>query len=457
MATLLLVEDEETLAKNITIYLQRRGWVVEVAVTVADALNRIAEVGPDTILLDYNLPDMNGLEALPLLRERDPLARIVMMTGHANVQLAVDAMKAGTSDFISKPIVLADLARVLDKLVKVDRLSKEVAYYHSRDAGGLDLLLGECAQIVELKDRVRRVVQMKSIEGGPPPSILITGETGSGKELVARASHYESPRRGGPFIELNCAAIPANLLESELFGHERGAFTDARERKIGLVEAADGGTLFLDEVAEADLAIQAKLLKVIEDQRFRRLGSVQERSVDVRVVAATNQHLEQRAKDGLFRPDLLYRLRVIHLSLPPLRARGADVLLLARRFLDQLGRRYGRPAMTFTPAALDALAAYSWPGNVRELRNFIEQTVLLARHDCIDAADLSLPKVVLETKEVELNAAGGIELASVEQDLIRQALDKSAWNITQAAQMLGISRDTLRYRIEKYRLTRQTG
>jgi transcriptional regulator with PAS, ATPase and Fis domain len=285
----------------------------------------------------------------------------------------------------------------------------------------------------------------------------VTGETGCGKELVARACHYESPRKDGPFVELNCAAIPPHLLESELFGYERGAFTDARERKIGLIEAADGGTLFLDEIGEADLAIQSKLLKVLEDQRIRRLGSVQERRVDVRVIAATNQTLEERVQDGRFRADLLYRLRVIHFSVPPLRARGPDIRLLATRFIEQFGRRYGKPETSFTQAALQALDSHTWPGNVRELRNFIEQAVLLAQDAEIDAADLLLPKAArLATGPFAQSAADGLELAPMERDLILQALEKTSWNATQAAKILGISRDTLRYRMEKHRLARET-
>ncbi len=457
MPTLFLIEDEATLAKNIARYLERRGWDVEVAASAELGLERIAAVGADIVLLDFNLPGMDGLSALTAIRQRDPQARVVMMTGHANVQLAVDAMKAGTSDFITKPIVLAELERLLDKLVGVARLRNEVAYYHARHGGGLDQLIGENAELVDLKNRVRRVVQMRSTEGGPLPSILITGETGSGKELVARACHYESPRRDGPFIEINCASIPANLLETELFGHERGAFTDARERKVGLIEAADGGTLFLDEIAEADVSIQAKLLKVIEDQRFRRLGSVQVRSVDVRVIAATNQLLEQRVQSGQFRADLLYRLRVIHLQVPPLRTRGADISLLAVRFLEQLGRRYGRPSMAFTPTAMDAIRAYHWPGNVRELRNFIEQTVLIAPNETVQVGELSLPlaRPMATDGGAPVSANGGNELASAELDLIRQALDKTNWNITQAALMLGVSRDTLRYRVEKHGLRRE--
>lgn len=458
MPTLFVIEDEATLAKNIARYLERRGWNVEIAQTAESALHRMATVGPDIVLLDFNLPGMDGLSALAAIRARDPQTRVVMMTGHANVQLAVDAMKAGTSDFITKPIVLAELERLLDRLVQAMRLRNEVAYYHARHAGGLEQLIGESAELVELKNRVRRVVQMQSTEGGPLPSILITGETGSGKELVARACHFESPRRDGPFIELNCASIPANLLESELFGHERGAFTDARERKVGLIEAADGGTLFLDEIAEADLAIQAKLLKVIEDQRFRRLGSVQERRVDVRVIAATNQLLEQRVQSGQFRADLLYRLRVIHLQVPPLRSRGADVLLLATRFLAQLGRRYGRPSMALSPAALEAIRAYHWPGNVRELRNVMEQAVLIAPGETVQLGDLSLPQAMPLARDTSasLGASGSNELASAELDLIRQALDRTSWNITQAAQVLGVSRDTLRYRVEKHGLKRES-
>jgi transcriptional regulator with PAS, ATPase and Fis domain len=352
--------------------------------------------------------------------------------------------------------VLAELKRVLDKLVNDGRMRKEIAYYHARDAGGLDDLIGESPNLLQLKASIRRVVQVNTASGIAPPSILITGETGCGKELVARACHYESPRRDGPFIEVNCAAIPANLLETELFGHERGAFTDARERKIGLIEAADGGTLFLDEIGEADLAIQAKLLKVLEDQRIRRLGSVQERRVDVRVITATNQSLEERVQEGRFRADLLYRLRVVNFHVPPLRERGADIQLLANRFLQQFARRYGKPALAFTPDAVDALGAFSWPGNVRELRNIVEQSVLIVQDATIDVTDLSLPRIAQSvTDHPRLNvAADGIELAAVELDLIRQALEKTGWNITRAARMLGVSRDTLRYRVDKHGLTR---
>ena len=455
MPTLFLIEDETTLAKNIERYLERHGWDVETAESAEDGLQRVAAVGPDIIMLDFNLPGMDGLAALSILRERDPQARIVMLTGHANVQLAVDAMKAGLSDFIAKPVVLADLKRTLDRLVNDSRLQRQIAYHHSRESGALIDLIGECPEMTDLKSRIKLVVQMQPSEGSPPPSILITGETGTGKELVARACHYDSPRRDGPFIEVNCAAIPHSLLESELFGHERGAFTDARERKTGLIEAADGGTLFLDEIGEADLAIQAKLLKVLEDQRIRRLGSVQDRRVDVRIIAATNQLLEQRVRDGLFRADLFYRLRVVHFAVPPLRGRENDIELLAGKFLEQFGRRYGKPALSFTQNARDALNAYDWPGNVRELRNLIEQTVILAQDNLIDVAGLSMPLIPhTAPTSAPLDVTAGVDLASIERDLICQALEKTRRNITQAARILGISRDTMRYRMEKHGLSR---
>jgi two-component system, NtrC family, response regulator AtoC len=457
MPSLLLIEDEDTLAKNVQRYLARYGWDVELAGTAEAGLAQLAKVQPDIVVLDFQLPGMDGLAALATLRERDPDARVVMVTGQGSVQLAVEAMKAGAADFLPKPVVLADLKRVLDKLTGEGRMRKALAYYQARDQGCMSQIVGDSAPMLELKERLRMVMQAEAGDtGGPAPAILITGETGSGKEMIARACHSESRRKNGPFIEINCAAIPANLLEAELFGYEKGAFTGAAERKIGLIEAADGGMLFLDEIGEADAATQAKLLKVIEEQRIRRVGSVQERRVDVRVIAATNQLLEERAREGKFRPDLLYRLRVIELKVPPLRARGADILLLANRFLEEFARRYGKPGLAFTPAALDRLTRHDWPGNVRELRNLIEQAVLLARGTSIDYSDLGLPAVetcAAAAPEVEAPQET-LELAQVERDLLRQALERTGWNVTRAARILGITRDTLRYRIDKHGLAR---
>jgi len=458
--SILVIEDEETLARNIARFLEHSGWDVQIAGTAEEGLERVSSAPPDIVMLDFGLPDMDGLAALAILRKRDPQMSVVMLTGQANVQLAVDAMKSGAVDFIAKPVVLADLKRVLERLVREKRLSYEVAYHQARNSGNSDALVGRSPGMLALKDLVSRVVRVEPADGSSPPAVLITGETGSGKELVARACHGESPRFEGPFIELNCAAIPANLMESELFGHERGAFTDARERKIGLIEAADGGTLFLDEIGEMDLALQAKLLRVLDSHRVRRLGSLQERRINVRVIAATNQLLDRRVAEGHFRADLLHRLRVIEIKVPTLRERGEDVALLARHFLDQFGGRYAKPGIDLAPAALKLLQLHDWPGNVRELRNVIEQAVLVARDRHLEPADLYLP-ASLSTRRDGMSASigtGGNEqvssLSSMERDQIRLGLEKSGWNITRAASLLGVSRDTLRYRMERHCLAR---
>jgi DNA-binding NtrC family response regulator len=298
-----------------------------------------------------------------------------------------------------------------------------------------------------------------------PPAVLITGETGSGKEVLARAIHYDGPRKTGPFIELNCGSIPTQLLEAELFGHERGAFTDAKERKLGLVEAADGGTLFLDEIGDMDAALQVKLLKLLEEKSVRRLGSVRDQKVNVRIVAATHQPLEQRVSEGRFRSDLFFRLRIVQLALPPLRERGADILLLARDFLAHQSGRYNKGQLRFSAAAEQAMLNYPWPGNVRELRNVIEQTVLLAADPVIEPAQLpfcailgsrAAPLVAVPVPLPSPTAAvGELSLERVERDILVQALDKAAWNVTQAARFLGVSRDTLRYRMDKHGLVRK--
>jgi two-component system response regulator AtoC len=296
---------------------------------------------------------------------------------------------------------------------------------------------------------------------GAGPAVLINGETGTGKELVARALHFDGVRASAPFVEINCASIPAALLESELFGYERGAFTDARQRKTGLVEAAQGGTLFLDEIGEVDIAIQAKLLKLLEDRTVRRLGGLREQTVDVRFVAATNRDLEKMVQDGRFRADLFFRLRIVHIAVPPLRARGDDVLALARMFLKMHGARYGKPDLALSETAERALRRYAWPGNVRELRNAVEQAVLLAHDAVIDASQFPFCESlspVGDTGAADAPAAptqltdSGVNLNDLERDLLMQALERAGWNVTRAAQLLAVTRDTLRYRMEKYRI-----
>jgi DNA-binding NtrC family response regulator len=375
--------------------------------------------------------------------------------------MAVEAMKLGAVDFLTKPVALGKLKQVIDQILGAERTEKTLAYYRDRESqgSGIARLVGESPPMQLLKNMVHRLLEAEAALGDDePPAVLITGETGAGKEVLARAIHYDGPRKNGPFIELNCGSIPAQLLEAELFGHERGAFTDAKERKLGLVEAADGGTLFLDEIGDMDVALQVKLLKLLEEKTVRRLGSVRDQKVNVRIIAATHQPLEQRVSEGRFRSDLFFRLRIVQLVLPSLRERGEDILLLARQFLAQQSARYNKGQLRFSPEAERAMLSYGWPGNVRELRNVIEQTVLLASDDLIEPAQLPFCSLLgnpgSETATAIAAPEGSLSLDQLERDMLVKALTKTAWNVTHAARLLGISRDTLRYRIDKHGLAR---
>jgi DNA-binding NtrC family response regulator len=453
MASILIVDDEETFAKNAATFLSRAGHDVRTAPTMLAGLQLFEAAPPDAVVLDYRLPDGTGLEFIQRVRDTDQSVHILLVTGHGTIELAVDAMKAGANDLLTKPVALSELRQRLGELSQRQRESSRLRYFEERERGATQTILGESDVIRALRQRIERIAGVESAEGMPP--ILITGETGTGKELVARACHYQSVRRDQAFIEINCAAIPAQLLETELFGHEKGAFTDAKERKLGLLEAADGGTLFLDEVGEMELALQAKLLKVIEDGRFRRIGSVQERQVHVRIIAATNQNLEARVQAGAFRADLYFRLRVLQLGVPPLRERTGDAALLAGHFCRQFAQRYRREGVHLGAAALAAIAHHRWPGNVRELRNVIEQAVLLAVADTIQTQELMLPGELAATaSDAPGNGTpgGSSELDRVERELLVKAMSDAANNVSLAARKLGISRDTLRYRLEKHGL-----
>jgi two-component system, NtrC family, response regulator AtoC len=457
---ILIVEDEVTLAKNLKIYLLRHGFDVQIAASGEQALEEFDAYKPDAMLLDFNLPQMSGLEVLAKVRQKDPHIKVLMITGHGNEQIAVDAMKAGAYDYLTKPVELGKIKLVLDKALGEEKLEGALAYYQKKTADEADSMLGDSAPMLALKDKIQQLLQAEfQLSDGNSPAVLITGETGTGKELVARALHFEGPRREKPFIELNCASIPTQLLESELFGYERGAFTDARQRKLGLAEAADGGTLFLDEIGDLDFSIQAKLLKLLEDKSVRRLGSVRDQPVNVRILAATNKDLEILVREGKFRSDLFFRLRIIHLHLPTLHDRGDDAFKLARHFLDKHGARYGK-RVRFDQSAVEAIRNYTWPGNVRELRNAMEQVVLMARDDIVTAEQLPITHRLHTAASAEAPTASVAMAASnapksleeVEREMLVNALVRSTWNVTRAAKMLGVSRDTLRYRIEKYHL-----
>lgn len=447
-------------------YLNNSGFQAHVAKTGKAAMTELENYKPDIVLLDYRLPDTNGLELLDKILKIDRCIRIIMITGEGNVQLAVNAMKAGAYDYLVKPVVLKELKLMLRKILGHERMEGALDYFHQKQAGksGLDKLIGDSKLMVNLRKQILQLIEAeRNMVEGIPASVLITGETGSGKDLVARSFHFDGARQQGPFIELNCSAIPAHLLEAELFGYERGAFTDARERKMGLVEAADGGTLFLDEIGDMDIILQTKLLKLLEDRSIRRLGGLRDKQVNVRIVAATNHHLEQLIDENKFRSDLYYRLRVLQINIPPLRERGADIVQLADYLLNQHAKRYRKGEIQFSQAAQKMLTGYSWPGNVRELGNMMEQVVLMTNTDLLEPCHLPFnnqlsvnpPPNFISKKPgytVSTDSPDALNIVDMEQRMVIEALERTHGNVTRAAELLGMSRDTLRYRIEKYHI-----
>jgi len=449
------------LARAIATFLERHGLTTVTAHSGEEGLRLAGEASPDVAVVDIRLPGIDGLEVLRELRAGSPGTEVIMTTAHASVASALEAMKLGAFEYLIKPVDLDKLRVVIDKAVDAQRLRRELSYLRRRDAngGGAGEILGQSPPIRALRAQIDRVASLDSAEAGAP-TVLVLGETGSGKEMVARAIHARGPRASGPFVEINCAAIPASLLEAELFGHEKGAYTDAKAGRAGLFEAAEGGTLFLDEIGHVDLAIQVKLLKAIEEKSVRRIGAVRPKKVDARVVAATNRDLEAAVAEGAFRADLYYRIHALTIEVPPLRARGDDVLLLAEHFLQATARRYGLPPRTLGPDARAALMAYAWPGNVRELAHMIERALLLHGGAEITVAQLGLaasrpaaPVVVERDGTVSVDfSVGPIVLEDVERRLIAAALRSADWNRGRAAELLGISKETLRYRIEKFDL-----
>ncbi len=459
MANILVIEDEVTLAKNMARYFEKFHHTVEIANDGPQGVATAKRFMPDVAIVDYQLPGLDGLQVIHALRANDEQVRIVMVTGHASVPLAIDAMKAGSFDLLTKPVSLAILRNVVERALNESGTRKALNYYQQRQAShaGLDALIGESAPMHALREMVRTLAMSEPTDHTPVAPVLVLGETGSGKELVARACHFAGPRAQAPFVEINCAAMPAHLMEAELFGYEKGAFTDAHARKIGLIEAADGGTLFLDEIGELDINLQAKLLRVLENLKVRRLGALQDRVVNIRVVAATNRDLDKLTALGRFRSDLLYRLRVFQINIPPLRARGADVLLLALRFIEQCAARYAKPVPKLDASALEAIELHPWLGNVRELRNAIERAVILGQSTHLSAADLGLAMVQpapawAQKAEVTTASSGLNSLQAQERQHLIAALEQAGWNVTKAARALDISRDTLRYRIDKHGL-----
>ncbi len=456
MEKILIVDDEPFICENLERILQEDNYSTVVASSGQDALKSLQEESIDLIFLDLNLPDMNGLDILKKVKEWDPNLLVIIMTGYASVESAVESLKLGAYDYIKKPFK-ADVIRLIVKLaLETQSLKREVRSLKKQHEGmlGGQPVIAESPALQEILDQVREVARHGDA------TVLITGETGTGKDLIARTLHNLSPRSGRPFLEINCAALPENLLESELFGHESGAFTGARGRKIGLFEAADGGTIFLDEMGEIDLGLQAKLLRVLEDKKVRRLAGTRALEIDVRIIAATNQDLREAIKEKRFREDLFYRLHIVPIHLPPLRERPEDVLALSKYFLSEYARKFSGGFRAMSEEAQKLLLAYSWPGNVRELRNVMERICIMHKGKTLQPEHL--PKELTQGLGASAPHAEpfdypipreGIDLEAVVDEfathLIRNALRMADGNISQAAKLLKIPRGTLRYKIEK--------
>ncbi len=457
--TVLIVEDETRLARSMSCHLKRNGYLVGVCAVGKEVAAQLESLDPDIVLVNHELPDMDGLQVLRQIRASDSRAKVIMAIRAGDARVAEDAIQAGAHDYLNTPLVPGELQFLLDKVAGQARLESAYQYYQDREAAqsGLAKLIGQSSPMRALKDRIHRFLAAERTLGdGLPPAVLVTGATGTGKKLVARAFHFEGMRRDNPFVEINCASTPDHEMEAALFGFASGAVNDATQGKPGLVEAAQGGTLFVDEITAMETAVQAKLLTLLEDGKARRLGSARDRNADVRIIAASRRELERPVQSGRFRADLMFRLRIIQIHLPPLHERGDDVLLLAREFLAAQGLRKGKEPLRLTSAAELALLRYRWPGNVRELKNVIERSVLLTDGSVVDAQQLMLDPSFLGPDLPPSDAAADsryqFNLERMERSMLSMALQRTNGNVTGAARLLGLSRDALRYRIAKYRL-----
>ncbi len=452
MRRVLVVDDEENLRLVLRTLLKKHGYEVEVAEEGEGALRALDTFDPDVILTDVRMPRMGGLDLLAALKAKQHPATVIVMSAYGNVDLAIEAMKAGAYDYVGKPFKPDEIVLTLRKAEERETLRRENRALREQiqKESQFESILAKSPEMLEIFRTIAKIADFKT-------TVLVTGESGTGKELVARAIHARSGRRGAPFVAVNCGAIPENLLESELFGHKRGAFTDAQSDRRGLFEEAHGGALFLDEIGELPLSLQVKLLRVLQDESIRRLGDVKDIKVDVRIITATHRDLGADVKAGRFREDLYYRINVLPIHVPPLRSRREDVNLLIDHFITRNNARLGTHIRGLSTDARKHMLDYGWPGNVRELENTIERAMVLAEADVLQAADLpERIRAALDPVQVHL-ASGELSIkrtsAAIEQILIRRALQKTKGNRTRAADLLEISHRALLYKIKDYKIT----
>jgi DNA-binding NtrC family response regulator len=452
-ARVLVVDDERLIRWGLCRALKDAGYVAEQAGTTNEAIETVERDMPDLLLLDYKLPDGSGIDVLRAVRRSSPRTPVVMITAHASVGGAVEAMKEGAYDYLGKPFEMDEMIQTVGRALETGQLREELARSRedARAQAAVENIVAHSPAMQEVVRLVRRIAESEA------STILLLGDSGVGKGLIARALHFAGPRWEKPFMNITCTALPEALLESELFGHEKGSFTDAKAQKKGLFELADGGTIFLDEIGDLPQGMQGKLLRVLEEKAFRRVGGTRDIQVSVRIVAATNKDLAKEVEAGRFRADLYFRLRVIPIEIPPLRERAEDLMPLAESFVRHFNRELRKNVQGFEPTAAELMRHYAWPGNVRELRNAIERAVLLTDGERLSPSDLPgevrSPKGASDAGSGAVRLpSGGLVLEELEKELVVQALARVKGNRTRAAHLLGMNRDQIRYRIEKFGL-----